>query len=774
MRRCRSVILCVGIGLFAAGCPKGQTDYSKGRKAETIEDYDAALEFYQKALKSDPNNAGYKIRLNQTRFEAGEMHIKLGLKQRENGDLQGAAAQFQRAQNIDPSSSIASQELKKTLAMIAEQTHAAENAKPASEDDGQKFMTAPPQLKPLSSVAISYKASGDAKIVFDTIGKLAGITVIYDPDFPARRISADLNNVTLDQALEIVCLQSKAAWKAITENIILVYPDQATKRKENEEEVLKTFYLSNTVTPQDLTEIVTGLRSLFDLKRVQQLNSQNAIIIRATPDVLTLIGKVIDDIDKAKPEVIIQVQVLEARTDRLRTLGVLPGQSASIAINPNASSTTGSTVTTGGGNSATGSTTTTTPITLHDLSHLNSSDYVVTLPNFTATAVLTDSYTKIIQNPEIRSVDGQQAKLKIGDRIPIATGSFQAGVGVGAVGSAGLVNPLVNTQFQYQDVGVNIDVTPRVHPNHEVSMKTKIEVSAVTGTSTIGGISQPIISQRVVEHDIRLKDGEAFILGGLIQRTDQKTLNGWPGLAKIPVLRYLFSTDSVDHQEDEVLIVMIPHIVRMQDWTRENLRGIYSGSDQDVKVKHEREIRAPVTEPAKPTGQAPAAMTPATAAPGTAPAAAVNPPQGQPGKMRFEPGTLSLKVGETKTVAVVVENVSDLFSIPMLLQYNPAVISIEEFQHAVSQGQQGGFLSGGTQEIAIVSNVNREKGQAVISATRQPNTAGVSGSGTLLGIVIKGIAPGSSNLSIVQQNAKDSQQRPIPIVTSEATIQVQP
>ena len=130
---------------------------------------------------------------------------------------------------------------------------------------------------------------------------------------------------------------------------------------------------------------------------------------------------------------------------------------------------------------------------------------MVTLPNFTANAVLTDTFTKIIQNPELRSVDGQQAKLKIGDRIPIATGSFQAGVGVGSVGSAGLVNPLVNTQFQYQDVGVNIDMTPRVHPNHDVSLKIKIEVSSVTGTSTIGGISQPIISQRVVEHDIRLK-----------------------------------------------------------------------------------------------------------------------------------------------------------------------------------------------------------------------------------------------------------------------------
>src|SRR5580693_2694567 len=156
MRRCRNVILCIGMGLFAVGCPRGQTDYSKGRKAETIQDYDAALEFYQKALKSDPNNAGYKIRLNQTRFEAGEMHIRQGLKQREDGDLQGAAAQFQRAQNIDPSSAVAGQELKKTLEQIAEQTHAGDNAKPPV-DESQQYMSAPPVLKPLSTVAITYK-----------------------------------------------------------------------------------------------------------------------------------------------------------------------------------------------------------------------------------------------------------------------------------------------------------------------------------------------------------------------------------------------------------------------------------------------------------------------------------------------------------------------------------------------------------------------------------------------------------------------------------------
>jgi general secretion pathway protein D len=752
--------------LFAAGCPKGQTDYSKGRKAETLQDYDAALEFYQKALKSDPNNASYKIRVNQSRFLAAEQHVKQGVKQRENGDLQGAAAQFQRAQMIDPSSAIASQELKKTLAMIVEQNHAADGTPPMPGHDTEQLMSEPPQLKPLSNAPINYKASNDSRIVFDTIGKLAGLTIIYDPDFPARRITVDLSNVTLEQALEIVSIESKAVWKPITENIILVYPDQAQKRKDYEEEVVKTFYLANTVTPQDLTEIVTGMRQFFDLRRIAQLNSQNAIVVRATPDVLTLIGKVIDDIDKAKPEVVIQVEVLEARTDRLRNLGVLPGQSASVAINPNATTTTGGSTTTA---------TTTNNITFNTLRSLNSNDYSVTLPNFTANAILTDTYTKIIQNPELRSVDGQQATLKIGDRIPIATGSFQAGVGVGAVGGAGLVNPLVNTQFQYQDVGVNITLTPRVHPNHEISLKSKIEVSSVTGTSTIGGISQPIISQRVAEEEIRLKDGEANILGGLIQRTDTKTLNGWPGLAKIPIIRYLFSTDNVDHQEDEVLIVMIPHIVRLPDWTLQNLRGIYSGSDQNIQVKRENDIRTPVQVPVKPAGQAPAGVTPGTATPTpSATAPVVNPPQGQPGKLRFDPQALTLKVGERKTIAVVVDNVNDLFSIPMLLQYNPAVISIEDVQHAVSEGQHGGFLSGGTQEIAIVKSLDEQKGQAIISATRQPNTQGVSGSGTLLGIVIKGLAPGSSNLSIVQQNAKDSQQRPIPLITGEATVQVQP
>jgi general secretion pathway protein D len=333
----------------------------------------------------------------------------------------------------------------------------------------------------------------------------------------------------------------------------------------------------------------------------------------------------------------------------------------------------------------------------------------------------------------------------------------------------------VNTQFQYLEVGVNVDITPRVHPNHEVSMKVIIEVSSVTGTSTIGGIQQPIISQRKIEHDIRLKEGEVNVLGGLFEKTDTRTLNGWPGLAKIPFMRYFFSDDKTDHQENEVLIVLTPRIVRIPEWTKANLRALYSGSETNVQVRRESEIRTPTVQQSVPAAQpqatpAPVSQNPAPAITnpgGTASGADASSQGPQGARIRFEPQGLTLKAGQTTTVGIVVDNVSDLYSIPLLLQYNPAVVSIEEVQH-------GGFLSGGTQEIAIVSRVDKEHGQAIISATRQPNTPGVNGSGTLMGIVIKGLAPGASNLSIVQVNAKDSQQKPIPLVSSEATVQVQP
>ena len=760
MRRWANVVLCVGISLLAAGCPKGGGDYGQARKAETLQDLDTALQYYQKAYNSDPKNAAYRIKLDQIRFEASQFHVKQGLKLKEKGDLQTAIAEFQRATTIDPTNEAAAQEMRKTLSMIAEQNRQTD-AQASPEENESAYASAPPELKPLSNAPINLRASDDAKVIFNTIGKLAGIGVIFDMDFAPRRIAVDFNNVTLDQALALASIQSKAFWKPVTENTIFIIQDTAQKHRDYDETVVRTFYLSNITQPQDLTDIANGLRQVAEIKKIQQLNSQNAIIVRDTPDKIAIAEKLINDIDKARPEVVIQVEVLSASTERLRDLGVNPGQSASLAFNPPTTTTNNNS--------------TTTPNTSLPLKgfHFSTADYSVTLPGATANFILTDTATKIIQNPEIRSVDGQQARLRIGSRVPIATGSFQAGVGVGTTA----VNPLVNTQFTYLDVGVNIDITPHVHPNHEVSMKVAIEVSQVTGQQAIGGIQQPIIGQQKFDQDIRLREGEVSILGGLFQRIDSATLNGIPGLSQIPLMQYLTSDKKKDHQENDVLVVLIPRIVRLPDWTKANLRSIYAGSEQNVQVKKQSEIRTPTapTQPAQvpnngaaavnptavpatgQTGAAPNAASPDTAAPADATAA----------RVRFEPSALNLKPGQTAVLGVAVDNVTDLFAIPMMLQFDPNVISIEEVQH-------GAFLSGGNQEIAIVQRVDTEHGQAIISATRQPNTQGVNGSGTLLGLVIKGKAVGSAKISIVQVNARDSQQKVIPLVTGEATVQVQP
>ncbi len=567
------------------GCPRASQESNAGQKAESLNDYDTALDYYNKALQANPNNTEYKLKAARARFEAGTWHVDQGRRLREQNNLDLALAEFRKASMIDPSSAVAQQELKNTMDLINARQGTAQNAPapgggggaPAEEEP--KLMAGPPVLQPLSRAPINMKATNDSKAVFEAIGKLAGLTVIFDPDFTSRRVAVELTNVTLEQALNITSLESKAFWRPVTANIIFVVPDQPQKRKDYEEEVVKTFYLRNTVLPQELTEIVTSIRQLLDLRRVQQINAQNAIVIRDTPDRVLLAGKIIDDIDKAKPEVVIQVAVMEARRDRMRNVGIIPPTSVSASFaNPGTTSTTSS-------STSTSTSTTNTAATISQLIHnpdIFSQGYSITMPSATANFLMTDTSTQILDDPEIRVVDGQTAKLRIGDRIPVATGSFQAGIGATGTGA---LNPLVNTQFQYLDVGVNVDVTPRIHPDHEISMKVNVVVSSQTGSTNIGGINQPIISQRSIEHDIRLKDGEVNVLGGLMEQTDTDQVNGIPGLAKVPFLKGFFSGDTIDHEKDEILIVLIPHIVRLPSISAENLRSIASGTDTNAEVR---------------------------------------------------------------------------------------------------------------------------------------------------------------------------------------------
>ncbi|MFZ3200645.1 MAG: cohesin domain-containing protein [Candidatus Acidiferrales bacterium] len=738
MRRTIYLPLVALTAIFLAACPKANQDFEAGRKAEMLQDYDTALVDYERALRANPTNVEYKLRADKMHYQDGQFHLEKGIKDFNQGNLELALTEFQRAQAIDPSNPGADQQIKKTMQLLAAK-NASQVPNTADQEtaEDQDLLSAPPELKPLSREPINLTMTNDSGMVYKTIAKLAGLSVIFDPEFQQRHISVDLPNVTLEQALDAVAWASKSFWKPLTSSVILVAPDNPQKRKDVEDEEVQTFYLSNTLTPQDLTEVMQGLRQLLDLRRVQQVDAQNAIVIRATPDELALASKIINDLDKAKPEVLIHVQVLAANRDRLRDLGILPGQSVSVAFTP------------GGVSSST--TTPTTQIALNELQHLSTADWAITLPGATANAILSDNKTQVIQDPEVRIVDGEKATLKVGEKYPIATGSFQAGVGV----SANSVSPLVNTQFTYTDVGVQLDVTPRIHPDGDVSMKLTISITSIAQNVNIGGITQPVISQRDIENDIRLKDGESSVLGGLIERDETTNLNGIPGVAQVPLLRYLFSDNSHEVVDQELLIVLTPHVIRFPSIDPENLRTLAAGTDSNARVyREEDEVEKTPQPEAGPATPAPS--TQASPQPAAAPAA----------QLHFDPATVSMKMGDRTTLGLAVSNVNDLYSIPLLIHYDPAVIQVEEVR-------DGGFLSGGTQEIAIVQNINEQRGELVVSATRQPNTPGVNGSGTLLGIVVRAVGPGTSTLQVLQVNARNSQQQSVPLVSGVASIQVQ-
>jgi general secretion pathway protein D len=795
----RRALVVVAIALLA-GCHKTNSDFDAGRKAEAIQDYDTALIHYERAERSNPTDAEYKLRVVHMRYAAASFHLEQGQRALHEGDLQLALAEFEKAQGIDPSNVAAEQQMKKAAELLA----VANGTQPATKRDDfnadeKALLAAPPQLRPLSLESINLKMTNDSRVVFETIAKLAGLCVIFDPDYVSRRVTAELPGVTLEQALDAVSFESKAFWKPLTSTVIEIAPDNPQKRKDIEDEQVATFYISNSMTPQDLTEIVNGLRQLLDLHRIQQVNAQNAIVVRDTPDKLDLAGKIIADMDKAKPEVLLHVQVLSANRDRLRQLGILPGQNASLVFNPRCSVQSTNTDCT---SSSSSSSTNTNPlsVTLNNLKHLSTADYSITLPGAAAEAVLTDNDTKIIQDPEIRVTDGEKAVLKIGQRVPVATGSTQAATGVGAGSS---VASLVNTQFQYIDVGVNIEAQPRVHPDGGVSMKLSVEISSVQNFQTIGGVSEPVINQRKIEHEVRLKDGEVNILGGLIERTTTNNLNGIPGPSSVPGFKYLFSQTNKEINDDEVLIILTPHILRFPGITAENLRRLASGTDTNVRVFHQVSDDRPSNEKSGANSVAPSAATgtfadhrsgPTSTLPllnhaAEIPASVSDQPAagsaGPAAQLHFNPQSIALKPGDSATVGLAISGVNDLFSLPLLVKYDPAVIQIQDVQ-------DGGFLSGGTQAVAIVQTIDGKKGEAIISCTRRQESsvaaagqfaeastagpraaAGVNGRGTILGLVVRAVGHGESKIQILEVKAQDSQQHPIPLLTGEATVRVQ-
>jgi general secretion pathway protein D len=369
-----------------------------------------------------------------------------------------------------------------------------------------------------------------------------------------------------------------------------------------------------------------------------------------------------------------------------------------------------------------------------------------------------------MQNPQVRAVDNMKAELRIGDRYPYATGSFQPGVGT--VG----VSPLVSTQFQFADVGVNVVITPKVHSATEVSLHVELDISQVKDTINVGGLSQPVIGQRKVTHDIRIREGEITLLGGLMQTQDTKSRAGTPGIMNIPGIRNIFGTNSSEKDNSELMIALVPHIVRSPDYSENNLRAVATGNDQTVKLNYNR-VGAAVGQPAAPapTGQPtpPAVEAPAPPAEAPKPAPSAPAPAAGPARLGLSTTTPEAKPGQIVTVNLVVENVTDLYGAPLHLKFDQKLLRLNEVT-------RGTFLAGDGQNIIFTRNIQNDAGEATINLNRLPGAGGVSGSGTLLSFVFQALAPGTATVAVTEAPLRNSQLQPITLQPPLIPITIKP
>ncbi len=735
---------------------KAKKLYEQGQDAEARQNYEAAYGFFKQAYDLKPKDLRYRSAYQRTRFEAAASIVHRGQHLRDQGQLNEAIAAFRKALEIDPTLFIAQQELDRTLQIIKNQENPPPQAAgpPNNLEKMVREAAGPVELAPISNVPITVKLTDKADLVYRTVGQLAGINVLFDPDYVPKQIKVELNGVTLAEALEITALESKTFWRPVTPNTIFVAQDTPAKRKELEQSVLKTFYLTNLSQPTELQDIVNAIRAVLDVQRVQQLLSQNALVVRGTPDQIALAEKLVDDLDKARPEVIIDIDVMQISKDRSRTLGLSPPTSATVTLQSNINTSTSSTSSTTG---TTTSTASSNGLELNTLGNLNATDFQVSIGSANLSALLSDTDTKMIQSPQIRALDNQKASLKIGERLPVATGSFQPGIG--GVG----INPLVNTQFQYIDVGVNIDVTPHIHVDGDVTMKISMEISSEIGQASIGGITQPIIGQKKVDlGEIRLKDGESSLIGGIMDDSQTKSLSGIPGLAQIPILKYLFGQVNTDNEQDETVFAITPHIIRGTDINAINQREIEIGTANTIELRH---VSSPPAAPAPRQGGASGSQ------PGnspTQPAIIPAQPSGASAtpSFSFDPSTVQVGKSNTFAVNLVISGAQNVYSVPVQLNYDPKILQLLNVSN-------GGFLSQDGQAVALVHREDDALGQVTVTASRPPGSGGVTGQGTVVTLTFEAKAAGQSPLTITRGGARDPGLQSIAVTGAQAAVTVQ-
>ena len=792
--------------------------FHQGEKSYKAQNYDQAVVNFSKALASKPDSTQYKMWLARARVSAAEAHFIKGDEYRKHGLLEEAIAEYQQAVYLDSSHQLAADSLQNTLAEWQKQQD-----KGNWDLEKRKKRATPgrdaPRLNPQSNIPIvlRFKDEGPKKI-YDALSKASGINFIYDDRLPLdKKITVDIADVTFEQAMDQLMTMNKHFYKIMDENTIYIAEDTQAKHKELDDLVIQTFYLSNA----DVKDVQVLLRTLLDARQIAQNDRLNAITIRDTPERVAVAQKIIESNDKAKSELIIDVELLEVNRNLLRNLGI-------DLIGSGSSGGTGKSLNLsfGGGSS----------VSLNNLDLLKQAGswLIGPIPGVVVNFLKTDADAQVIAKPQLRVSEGSKATVRIGDRIPIPNTTFNAAPTVG--GTVGV--PI--TSFTYQNVGINIDLEPRVHHNREITLKGKIEISALSGeVAAGGGLTQPIIGTREIESTIRLRDNETNLLAGLIRETERHSLSGVAGLSDIPVLKRLFGSTQTTIEKTDIVLMLTPHIIRIPDITDEDLQPLWIGTEQNVELRgasrkgafaspfggaeegtqypgiadvpEEPPAKppaetAPATQEAAPAGGAAApviVVPPAGAAPGTPPA--TTPPSGQgtnpapagggnntggggggggggqgtspnsgdqsnpagPANVGFNPSYKLAPMGTDFTVDVVISHAAGVGSVPFHLAFDPTVL---EF---IGAGSVSPFLSQDGTPVFVLATIGSGGREVIVGLSRQGSRPGVSGSGTLIQMTFRPKKAQTTKLTFTDLSVLDPQAQPLPSEKLEMTVVVQ-
>jgi len=576
-----------------AGCAT-TASYRSGQQAERQQDYDRAVAEYTATLKKHPNDRTTQLALERAKLRAAQDHYARARRFEATGKLDEAMVELQIAAELNPGSADIDNALRGVRTQLRTKVLVAREGKTQletlieqSQNLGPSGLDLPADVRMPASLLFRDASVRD---IYTVLARYANLNIVFDPLFRDERISIDISNVTLDQALAAISAATRTFYKMTAQRTITIIPDTAAKRREYEEEVVRTFYLSNA----DLKETIDLLRIVVDARRIAPLTGTNALTIKDTPQRVAATGRIIQAIDKARPEVVIDVELLEVNRTRLLEYGLQFASPTNppIGIDGVADINRDN-------------------LTLQDLRNLSQSDIILTnLPTLYYRLLKSDNNSRTLANPQLRTSEGVAAQARFGEQIPVPVTTFSP------IATGGIAQQPI-TSFQYQNIGVNIDITPRTHHDDDVSLVLKVVVNSLSGTG-FGGL--PTFGNREITTSIRLRDGETNLLAGLIRDDERTIMDGIPGLSDLPIVGRLFAHNRKSTEQTDIVLTITPHIIRVLDLSADDLRPFRVSNDGNAPLI-DLPIITPQTppvqiEPAQPAVPAPP-QQPAQPIPGT-------------------------------------------------------------------------------------------------------------------------------------------------------------